>query len=185
MLGGKITALTAVMALSYGLVACGGDVVGGPADGGTLTGGGGPGNNNCQPPACVTNFAASVQSCAPMGTCVQQVTSTGGDVCWSNGTKEHVTVGPDPTTGHAVVNGPDGSVCFSLDFRLPQGSQPSFTYRDRFGQVVFTLTFNSDQSTTIECAGALPVNFPRSCSMTMPGMMMPPVSTMCTRGTCP
>jgi hypothetical protein len=177
-------------ALAHG--ACGGDLVGGPGsgfDGGTLTGGtaGGPGNPQCQVPACVTSFQSSVSSCAPMGTCVEQVNATGGDICWANGAKEHVTTGADATMVHGVVTGPDGSTCFSNDIELRQSGNDTtlvITYQDRFGQFRFKISGNPDGSVTLECAGQSPITFPKSCTTMMSGMM-PPAATNCTMGTCP
>jgi hypothetical protein len=165
------TALAMILVGAAG--SCSGDLVGASGDGGT-----GPGNNNCQAPSCVTNFQASVRSCAPMGSCVEQVSMTGGDICWANGTKEHVTSAPN-STYHADVTGPDRSLCFSIDFQIDPFA---LTYIDRFGQVVFKARVNSDESTTIECPGQSPVTFPRSCSMS--NMMMPVADSMCTMGTC-
>jgi hypothetical protein len=146
--------------------------------GGTTGGSGGSGLPECQPPQCFTDFANMVQSCGPMGTCVQQMNGTAIDFCYSNGSKAHVTT--TLTMATALITGPDGSACFSFDFALDPNSQVlSINYRNASGQLVATVTGNADGSATVGCPGQASKTLPASCNMEMPGM-----DTMCTMGAC-
>src|SRR5882672_8924712 len=94
----------------------------------------GDGGGACAPPKCFTDFGASHADCNPMGECVQQFDSTGGDICWTNGTKVHVTIDAEFRTATGVVTNPDGRACFSDDQGLSPGGP--ITYRDNSGQLV-------------------------------------------------
>jgi hypothetical protein len=141
-------------------------------------------SSDCDLPPC---FSTLMDSCDTTGSCVVQSSSpTSANFCFANGVRASTTASLN-RSGDLAISGratrPDGTTCFTFEGQV--GSSPSSaSYKDQTGNLIGTVTNNSDDSVTYVCQGQPPKIRPASCKMStksaMPGMGV----DRCVRGSC-
>lgn len=139
----KKASIRLLVAAAATALACGGDAkpgIGEPdgAAGMTGSGGGGAiggrggtdGGGECMFPECV---AALVRDCPAMGSCVQQRSGTGSNICFSNGVKFMISVDIMRGVAATRITKTDGlTTCYSLEAPIG-GDVPTATYKTHRG----------------------------------------------------
>jgi hypothetical protein len=166
------------MALACGGSSSSGDSgAGGTAGGGTSgTGGtaGGGTSGSCNYPPCVSNALAG---CEPSGSCVQQTTSAGANICYSNGVKEIATFDATMAINATIKNA--SKTCATMSGTFTMTGSSTLTIKDGSGKTIGTTTTDSAGNTTVTCTGGQPVTLDSGCDLAGSSS-----SDNCTAGTC-
>ena len=156
-----------ILTLTLGMIGCSGESSDDSDD------------DDCNVPACIMRMYELVVSCAPMGTCVEQVSETGINQCYSDGSRLSGVVG-EGGNGSLQLTNPDGSTCLTEDI-VNDGGALNIVLRDASGAALGTITANADGSTTITCDGRTYQQSEFDCD----GDDDDGESVVCTMGTCP
>jgi hypothetical protein len=145
----------------------------------------------CPALPCLAGATSLIASCAPSGTCTEQVTVSGGIAtmakCFANGVKIAVTgtnlASGGSSTVMTVQRG--GATCYSLTAVADSASAGSVVYKNGAGADLITATV-SGAADTFTCPGGSPVVRDGSCDAALVGLqgLYPFTNATCTTGTC-
>ncbi len=133
----------------------------------------------CNYPSCLASLDAT---CAPSGTCVDQMDATTGlgNSCYSNGVKVLTTY--DFTSQNIVATIKNaGGTCYTFNIGTSAAGDSTYAYiiKNASGQTVATGTRDAAGTTIITCTGGQPVTLNSSCDT---ATLI--ANSSCTPGTC-
>jgi hypothetical protein len=145
----------------------------------------------CAALPCLASLASLIASCAPSGTCTEQVTASATTAtqakCFSSGVKISLTGTDSSTMGTTAVMAvqKDGAACYSFTYTTESPIAVPTVYKDGAGADLLTITM-ANNIPSYTCPGGSPVVPDSSCDAALFALqgLYPFTNASCSSGTC-